>query len=396
MPHKNQKLCAKGLEYQVLFYFKKDSSKQVFKALRHHPSTGLKQEVLVKLFLKDLYKEEFESLSKVNSPYCVRLLGFETLKSKTGSKKALILEYIKGVSLYQLLEHFHLSQDEKAYLLSEIYKALKDIHYFGLCHGDLSLNNVLIDAKAQIKMIDFGQANYKKAGYGTAPFVAPELLKGFRPQFLSDLYALGVLEAVLQNQLSLSDLNKGPDNQSFKQLENSSVLLSSDPTKREFVDNSNPDFDKSSLSLKVKELLSVLESRRCDTAKNRSLWTLKKGLMGLLKPALLSLFLMGFLGASPQKTLKSYGLIKVYTNEWFFIKSSKFQSYTPAHFFVPEGSYWLKWESRLSKGKAKIYVAKEKTLILGDEFFLRASKKPQKASQPVSSVKGQLSLSSHR
>ena len=396
MPHKNQKLCAKGLEYQVHFYFKKDSSKQVFKALRHHPSTGLKQEVLVKLFLKDLYKEEFESLSKVNSPYCVRLLGFETLKSKTGSKKALILEYIKGVSLYQLLEHFHLSQDEKVYILSEIYKALKDIHYFGLCHGDLSLNNVLIDAKAQIKMIDFGQANYKKAGYGTAPFVAPELLKGFRPQFLSDLYALGVLEAVLQNQLSLSDFNKGPDNQSFKWLENSSVLLSSDPTKREFVDNSNPDFDKSSLSLKVKELLFVLESRRCDTAKKRSLWTLKKGVLGFLKPAFLSLFLVGFLGASPQKALKSYGLIKVYTNEWFFIKSTQFQSYTPAHFFVPEGSYWLKWESRLSKGKTKIYVAKEKTLILGDEFFLRASKKPQKASQQVSSAKGQLSLSSHR
>ena len=364
MPYKNEKLFAKGLEYEILFYFKKDSSKQVFKALRSDPSTGLKQEVLVKVFLEDQYKEEFESLSQVDSPYCVRLLGFENF----GSKKALILEYVKGVSLFQLVEHFHLTEEEISYILSGIYQGLKEIHSYGFCHGDLSLDNVLIDDKAQIKMIDFGQANYKKDSYGTAPFIAPELLKGFPPHFLSDLYSLGVVEAVLKKRIRLSELK------SLSCLENTSSLLSSDPVKRKFEEELN--LSNSSLIFKVKELLSIVESRRCSTVKNPSS---KK--ITFLKPALFSLFFVCFLGGASQKENFAYGLIKVYTHEWFFIENPQFQSYTPFHLLLKEGAYWLKWKNRLSQGKKKVFVAKEEVLLLDDDFFLNPEKlKPKRVS----------------
>ena len=100
----NTSLVAKGIEYQILFSFKQDSSKQIFKALRKDNLTGVQQEVLLKIFLKEKesYREEFESLSQIFSPYCVRLFGFENF----GSKQALVLEYIKGVSLFQLAENF--------------------------------------------------------------------------------------------------------------------------------------------------------------------------------------------------------------------------------------------------------------------------------------------------
>ena len=98
MPLQNVSLWSKGIQYQILFSFKQSSSKQVFKALRRDESTGVEQEVLLKVFLKrqeqDGYRDEFESLSQMShffSLYCVRLFGFENF----GPKKAF------GVGVYQ-------------------------------------------------------------------------------------------------------------------------------------------------------------------------------------------------------------------------------------------------------------------------------------------------------
>ena len=158
-------LISKGLSYQLLYPYKQDDTKEVFKALRKDDLDGVEQEVLLKVFLKEkkTYQEEFESLSRVHSPYCVRLLGFENFSRK----KALVLEYVKGVSLFHLIEHFSLSDIEVQHILISIYKGLLALSKQGLCHGDLSLDNVLIDEKAHIKLIDFGEANYGAEVHGT-------------------------------------------------------------------------------------------------------------------------------------------------------------------------------------------------------------------------------------
>ena len=197
-PH--QSLLAQGLKYRILFSFKQNPSKQVCKAVREDKTKGLQQEVLLKIFLdkEQSYREEFESLSQVSSPYCARLFGFENF----GDKKALVLEYIHGVSLFQLMDNFFLKPEEINHILVSIYKGLEDLNKQGLCHGDLSLDNVLIDENAHIKLIDFGKANYEQDIQGTPPFSAPEIFKGIRTSFLSDLYSLGVIDNFVKNTLS--------------------------------------------------------------------------------------------------------------------------------------------------------------------------------------------------
>ena len=164
----NKNLVSKGTQYQILFSYKQDSSKQILKALRKDEATGVAQEVILKIFLNEKkdYREEFESLSQIFSPYCVRLFGFENFVDK----KALVLEYIKGVSLFQLIENFSLKTKEILHILTSIYKGLQDLNKQGLCHADLSLDNVLVDEKAHIKLIDFGKANYEQSLQGTPPF----------------------------------------------------------------------------------------------------------------------------------------------------------------------------------------------------------------------------------
>ena len=356
----SKKLFGKGLEYEILFPFKQTADKQVFKALRKNPATGLKQEVLVKIFLEDTsaFQEEFESLSQISSPYCVRLFCFENFNNKT----ALVLEYIKGVSLFQLIENFHLKEEEISHILESIHKGLEDLSRQGLCHGDLSLDNVLIDEKAQVKLIDFGKANYEKEIQGTPPFTAPEVLKGFRPNFLSDLYSLGVIEALIKNPHSLSSLKEMKSDCFI----NKSRLLSQDPINRSFLyKNSSQTKNLKPLSYKVKELLSAIEFRRCPTAKNLQT---DKSSFQFIKFFLLFLLFKLIGNFQPQE--KTYGLLKVYTNEWFILQIGNLNSYTPLKLPLKEGWHWIAWKNNSSKGQKKIFIYKGKSLSLNDQHLI--------------------------
>ena len=358
-------LLAQGIPYQILFSFKQDDSKQIFKALRRDPYTGIQQEMLLKIFLKGnkSYQEEFESLSQVVSPYCVRLLGFESF----GDKKALILEYIKGVSLFQLIENFSLRPKEIDHILISIYKGLEDLNKQGLCHGDLSLDNVLIDEKAHIKLIDFGKANYNRDIQGTPPFLAPEILKGARVHFPSDLYSLGVIDTLLRTPCSLSSL----EDIKPEDFDGSNPLLSPDPANRFFpYKTQNPTIavrDLKSLSYKVKDLLSFIESRRCPTLKNPH--TESHSSLALVKNMLLT-FILAFAGGASSQALSSHGWVKVYTNEWFTVRMGGFESYTPLSLPLKPGWHSIKWKSKKLQGTKKIFVSNGKSLFLNDQSFL--------------------------
>ena len=417
MPNKKQKLFSKGLEYEILFCFKQNKSKRVFKALKKDPVTGFQQEVLIKVVPKPQAIEEFKSLSQVASPYCVRLLGFENF----GDEQALILESIKGVSLFQLLNHYRLKQKEKDYLIHFIYKGLQDLNQCGLSHGDLSLDNVLLDEKAHIKLIDFGRGNYEKGQFYTLAFVAPEIKKGFRPCLQSDLYSLGVISEFFNNPHLLDHL-KSETEMDFYDIQNKdksfaksshnksshnkdNPLLSLDPEKRIFKE-SPPIEDKKvlkSLSIKVKEILAEMEFRQCETIRKKPSFSLKNLLSGQLlkehalpqkKLALHKLFLgrwlafltpsshsssalktsflilaFFFLTGSQPSSKTPYGLVKIYTHKWFFVKSPLVQSYTPFIFLAQPGWHKMQWENNSSEGEKRFFVSKKETLVLNDNFF---------------------------
>lgn len=358
-----KKLISQGIQYKVLFSYKQDSSKEILKAVREDKQTGICQEVLLKVFLdeKKSYQEEFESLSHVISPYCVRLFGFENF----GPKKALVLEYINGITLFDLAGNFSLKSYEINYILLSIYKGLEDLNRQGVSHGDLSLNNVLIDEKANIKLIDFGKANYGGDICGTPPFVAPEILQGAKANFLSDLYSLGVIEVILRNPYPLSSLN----DMKVKDFNKGSPLLFDDPVKRFFPykkEISN-EFQLKSLSYKVRDLLSCRESRKLSTVKNPHkpqnffFFRLSRGAF------VFALFLASL--APTQADFPSHGWIKIYSNEWLLVRLGQFQSYAPVQIPLKEGWYSLEWNSRQKRGLKKVFVSKGKALFLNDKSF---------------------------
>lgn len=361
-----QSLSTQGLKYRILFSFKQNSSKQIFKAVRENKTEELQQEVLLKIFLDEeqSYKWEFESLSQVSSPYCVRLLGFENF----GDKKALILEYINGVSLFQLMNIFFLKPEEINHILVSIYKGLEDLSKQGLCHGDLSLDNVLIDENAHIKLIDFGKANYEQDIQGTPPFSAPEIFKGVRASFLSDLYSLGVIDTLLKIPCPLSSLK----DMKAEDFDRDNPLLNSDPLKRFFpykipLSPPNPSALKS-LSYKVRELLASIESRRCSTVKNSKQPPFS--FFNFAKYALL-FFVLVFAGMpSSHSPWPNHGWVKIYTNEWFILRVGGIESYTPLILPLKSGWHSIQWRNKVTQGRKEIFVSKGKSLFLNDKSFL--------------------------
>ncbi len=113
----------------------------------------------------------------------------------------IVMEYVEGRTLLSLLQQHPLSEQRTIALATTLAGALAAVHRHGVTHRDVQPRNILINAKDQVKLIDFGFAAYAPPDpeqanvLGTLRYSAPEqtgLLK--RPvDGRSDLYALGAL-----------------------------------------------------------------------------------------------------------------------------------------------------------------------------------------------------------
>ncbi|MCC6746572.1 MAG: sigma 54-interacting transcriptional regulator [Deltaproteobacteria bacterium] len=85
-------------------------------------------------------------------------------------------------------------------MADELADALHLIHRQGLCHYDVKPDNVLVAANGRAVLADLGLVappSSVRAGRGTIPFMAPELLAGLGGDHRADLYSLGATLAAL-------------------------------------------------------------------------------------------------------------------------------------------------------------------------------------------------------
>lgn len=114
----------------------------------------------------------------------------------------LVMEYVDGETLDQLLRmHGPFPVADAVRILSALADAVGYIHQRGVIHRDLKTNNVKIDSRGAVKLLDFGIATAEGAPrltstgnvVGTLMSLAPEQLRTGHAEPRSDIWALGVL-----------------------------------------------------------------------------------------------------------------------------------------------------------------------------------------------------------
>jgi serine/threonine protein kinase len=114
----------------------------------------------------------------------------------------LVMECVNGDSLKEKLKNGALMEEEVLFLGVQIAEALEEAHDQGIIHRDLKPGNVMVTAKQQVKVLDFGLAKLRATAEsspetqsiaGTVRYMAPEQLGGEPVDARADLYALGTV-----------------------------------------------------------------------------------------------------------------------------------------------------------------------------------------------------------
>lgn len=113
----------------------------------------------------------------------------------------LVMEYLPGITLRDLLEEHRLLTTEQALdIMEAVLSGLAAAHKNGIVHRDLKPENVLLADDGRIKIGDFGLARAATANtatgnalLGTIAYLSPELVTRGIADTRSDIYAVGIM-----------------------------------------------------------------------------------------------------------------------------------------------------------------------------------------------------------
>lgn len=110
------------------------------------------------------------------------------------------MEYVDGEDLATLLQRIgRLPADKALEIARKLCAGLAAAHERGVIHRDLKPQNIMLDKRGQVVIMDFGLAAVTgkltgaEAKNGTPAYMSPEQLRGDSVTIRSDLYALGLI-----------------------------------------------------------------------------------------------------------------------------------------------------------------------------------------------------------
>ena len=168
---------------------------------------SLDREVAVKMILKDQlatqqdrqrFFAEARATAKLEHPGIVPVYDVGEIEGRP----YFVMKFIKGKTLYELIQDGGLNPRTAARYLEQICRAVQFAHDRGIVHRDIKPSNILIDESGHARLTDFGLAKVSdsmdsltKTGVvlGTPTYMSPEQASGRMGPIgpSSDIYSLG-------------------------------------------------------------------------------------------------------------------------------------------------------------------------------------------------------------
>jgi len=167
----------------------------------------LKENVAIKV-LSPMLSHDSESLERMRREVTAarRITHMNVIKiydiAEAGGLHYITMEYFPGENLRQLIHRKGpLSLQEGLQIAFQICDGLAAAHAQGVIHRDLKSQNVILNERGQVKIIDLGLARTNQLEgmtatgliMGTPEYMSPEQILGKRTDERSDLYSFGIM-----------------------------------------------------------------------------------------------------------------------------------------------------------------------------------------------------------
>jgi predicted Ser/Thr protein kinase len=189
--------------YEILEMLGQGGMGAVYKAR----DTELERLVALKLIRPDLasnpeilrrFKQELILAREVTHRNVIRIFDLGQAKGI----KFITMEFVEGRDLRAVLrERKKIPLNETVQIIAQVCRALESAHAAGVVHRDLKPQNIMLDRKDRVYVMDFGIAHSLEtpgmtqtgALMGTPEYMSPEQAKGMKVDARSDLFSCGII-----------------------------------------------------------------------------------------------------------------------------------------------------------------------------------------------------------
>jgi len=168
-------------------------------AVKILPKVGLLSEAAQRQF-----RREAHSLAKITDPNVAMAFDF----GHDSGLDYLVTEYVSGITLDAKIAGRPLPESEVLRLGRQLASGLEAAHRESVIHRDLKPGNLRVTPEERLKILDFGLAFLLQAdasagatapltdtysATGTLPYMAPEQVKGLKPDARADIWSAGAV-----------------------------------------------------------------------------------------------------------------------------------------------------------------------------------------------------------
>jgi len=174
----------------------------VFKA----EDTKLKRPVALKLLplelshspeAKERFIREAQAAAALDHPNICTVFEVEEYEGQA----YIAMAYVEGTSIKARIAQGPLKIDEALNIAIQVAEGIEEAHRKGIIHRDIKPANIMLTAKGQAKIMDFGLARLESAGdltrtavvMGTVAYMSPEQAQGLKVDHRTDIWSFGCL-----------------------------------------------------------------------------------------------------------------------------------------------------------------------------------------------------------
>jgi eukaryotic-like serine/threonine-protein kinase len=146
------------------------------------------------------FETELTILRSLKSPYVPQYLG----SGNMATRPYIAMERVDGRPLEDYIKEGKVfTIDEVVRISADLAQAVQSLHSQDAIHLDVKPENILIDERGKLTLIDFGLSHHSRypdllaeemrKGIGSAPYISPEQVAGIRSDSRSDIFSIGVI-----------------------------------------------------------------------------------------------------------------------------------------------------------------------------------------------------------